>query len=128
MQINKKSLIVPIIGLIFFFSIIHFSLAETFSIECKQDSDCRDKYGGGICDLTNVNFGKCIQTPEPQCGDGTCQPSETKSGCPQDCDVDFKLRQQRGAFDSRMNTIIGIAGIIIVALVILIIYLIKRKR
>ncbi len=98
---------------------------KTMNIECKQDSDCRDKYGGGVCDLALVNFGNCVNIPSAECGDGTCQPSETKSGCPQDCDIDWKIRQINNQ-NSSTNTLL-IIGAIIIGFIALAIILKKKK-
>lgn len=62
---------------------------ETITTECGSDAKCRELYGSNyVCDLTFVNFGKCIESgliPLPVCGDGICQTGETSINCPVDC-------------------------------------------
>jgi hypothetical protein len=63
-------------------------------IECDSDAQCRSLKGEGYgCDLSNDNFGKCIEIgkiAQAKCGDGYCQIGETANNCVQDCERNCK--------------------------------------
>ena len=56
--------------------------------ECGTwDDGCGGALNCGTCQSSyNCESGQCVEeTPEPFCGDGTCNGTETCSTCPQDC-------------------------------------------
>ena len=58
-------------------------------IQCALTAECIRKFGQGyVCDLSNINFGKCIKSTIPNyCGNGVCQSldGENEDTCPDDC-------------------------------------------
>ena len=54
-------------------------------VECTTNGQCPD---GEICDLSTMNYGKCIKQIPKYCGDGVCDITETIKTCPADCSKD----------------------------------------
>lgn len=55
-----------------------------FNVQCTTNAQCAN---GEICDLSTLNYGKCIkQNQGPYCGDGVCQSNENVNLCPADCE------------------------------------------
>lgn len=63
---------------------------KTQSVECTSDAVCQARHGEGYtCDLSNDNWGNCIESPEgTYCGDGYCDVGESKSTCASDCELE----------------------------------------
>ncbi|MEO5350526.1 MAG: hypothetical protein H7836_12900 [Magnetococcus sp. YQC-3] len=62
--------------------------------ECTNTQACINKHGvNSVCDMSFVNFGKCIQNTKPNyCGDGVCNSLDGENGqvCPSDCSLIIK--------------------------------------
>lgn len=66
--------------------------AET-AVDCTTNAQCG---AGQICDLSTMNYGKCITQKASFCGDSICNKvgGENYQNCPSDCAIDCPTGQQ----------------------------------
>jgi hypothetical protein len=62
-------------------------------VDCTTNAQCGNNQ---ICDLSTMNYGKCITQKADFCGDGTCNKvgGENYQYCPADCAIDCPPGQQ----------------------------------
>jgi len=93
---------------------------EPVSVECTDNSQCLT---GQVCDLSNINFGKCIGQSPRYCGDNICLSPESSASCPVDCGTE-KVDDGSG-----INwLVIALFGVVIVLLLALLLVPGQKKN
>jgi hypothetical protein len=94
---------------------------EPTTVECTSDRVCPS---GQVCDLTLVNYGKCVDTKgQGFCGDKVCQVDESKNSCPTDCGTINQFTIPNWVWAALIILCVGIVSAVAIAL-----YTMRKKR